>query len=311
MKIYEGIHNFKRLSCAVVTSGTFDGVHIGHQKIIARLVNTAQQDGGESVLITFWPHPRLVLHADSHDLKLLSTFDEKAERLASYGIQHLVKIPFTPEFSKLSSEEFIQQILIEAIGTKKLVIGYDHRFGRNREGSFDYLMAHKSQYGFEVEEIPRQDIEHIGVSSTLIRKALSEGKVEEAALYLGRYYSFRGTVVPGDKIGRSLGFPTANLKIPETYKLIPADGVYAVKAELRGKQLGGMLNIGNRPTVAGKEQRQEVHIFDLNESIYGEQLKIYLVRQIRQEIRFASLEELTQQLEKDKAAALQILESKA
>ncbi|AHM59173.1 riboflavin kinase/FMN adenylyltransferase [Flammeovirgaceae bacterium 311] len=307
MRIYEGLQNFERLPHAVVTSGTFDGVHIGHQKIIKRLTTAAKQGPGESVLITYWPHPRLVLHADSKDLKLLSTFDEKAELLAGYGIEHLVKIPFTPEFSRLSSQEFIQQVLIDAIGTKKLVIGYDHRFGRNREGSFEHLMANKQQWGFEVEEIPRQDVEHVGVSSSRIRTALSEGQVEVAATYLGRHYSFTGTVVEGDKIGRSMGFPTANLHIPEPYKLIPSDGVYAVKVSLAGAEWNGMLNIGKRPTVGGEEHRQEVHIFDLDQNLYGSQLKIMLIRQIRQEFKFNSLQELQQQLAKDKEQALLIL----
>jgi riboflavin kinase/FMN adenylyltransferase len=309
MKIYEGLQHFERLPYAVVTSGTFDGVHIGHQKIIKRLTDAAKQGQGESVLITYWPHPRLVLHADSKDLKLLSTFDEKADLLAGYGVEHLVKIPFTPEFSRLTSQEFIQQVLIDAIGTRKLVIGYDHRFGRNREGSFEHLMANKQQYGFEVEEIPRQDVEHVGVSSSRIRTALSEGKVEEAAAYLGRNYSFTGTVVDGDKIGRSMGFPTANLRIPESYKLIPSDGVYAVKVALDGAEWSGMLNIGNRPTVGGNDHRQEVHIFDLNQNLYGRQLKIMLIRQIRQELKFSSLEELQQQLARDKEQALSILKN--
>ncbi len=309
MKIYEGLHDLERLSYAVVTSGTFDGVHIGHQKILKRLIDAAQQSGGESVLITYWPHPRLVLHEDSQDLKLLSTFEEKAELLASYGVQHLIKIPFTPQFSRLSSQEFIQQVLIDAIGTRKLVIGYDHRFGRNREGSFEHLMAHKDQYGFEVEEIPRQDIDHIGVSSTLIRNALSEGKVEIAASYLGRPYSFCGEVVPGDKIGRSLGFPTANLKIPQPYKLIPSDGVYAVKVTHNGKLWDGMLNIGVRPTIGGNEHRQEVHIMDLEQNLYGEELKILLIRQIRHEMKFNNLQELQLQLSRDKEEALSILKN--
>ena len=309
MKIYDGLQDFKRLPYAVVTSGTFDGVHIGHQKIIKRLTAAAQQGPGESVLITYWPHPRLVLHADSKDLKLLSTFEEKAALLESYGIEHLVKIPFTPEFSKLTSQEFIQQVLIDAIGTKKLVIGYDHRFGRNREGSFEHLMANKQQYGFEVKEIPRQDVEHVGVSSSRIRHALEEGKVEVAAAYLGRHYSFTGQVVAGDKIGRSLGFPTANLHIPESYKLIPADGVYAVAVEHECQQWQGMLNIGVRPTVGGEDHRQEVHIFDLDKDLYDRSLKISLIRQIRQELKFNSLEELTRQLEKDKKEALFILKN--
>lgn len=307
MRIYEGLQNFNRLPYAVVTSGTFDGVHVGHQKILKRLIDTSRQSGGESVLITYWPHPRMVLHADSHDLKLLSTFEEKAELLAGYGVEHLVKIPFTPQFSRLTSEEFIQQVLIDAIGTRKLVIGYDHRFGRNREGSFEHLMANKEQWGFDVEEIPRQDIDHVGVSSTRIRNALSGGRVDEAATFLGRPYSFSGLVVEGDKIGRSMGFPTANLRIQESYKLIPSDGVYAVKVAHEGKDWDGMLNIGVRPTVGGEDHRQEVHIFGLDQSLYGQKLTINLIKQIRQEQKFSSLEALQLQLEKDKEEALFIL----
>lgn len=309
MRIYEGLQDFDRLPYAVVTSGTFDGVHVGHQKILKRLTDAAQQSGGESVLITFWPHPRLVLHTDSQDLKLLSTFEEKAELLAGYGVEHLVKIPFTPEFSRLSSEEFIRQVLIDAIGTKKLVIGYDHRFGRNREGGFEHLVSNKHLYGFEVEEIPRQDVDHVGVSSTRIRKALSEGRVEEAAAFLNRPYSFSGEVIEGDKIGRNLGFPTANLRIPESYKLIPSDGVYAVKVLHEGMELDAMLNIGNRPTVGGKDHRLEAHIFNLNEDLYGKTLRVLLVQQIRKEIEFNSLEGLKEQLEKDKEQALLILQN--
>ncbi|EMR02518.1 bifunctional riboflavin kinase/FAD synthetase [Cesiribacter andamanensis] len=309
MKIYDGLQDFTRLPHAVVTSGTFDGVHIGHQKILKQLVDAARQSGGESVLITFWPHPRLVLHADSRDLKLLSTFEEKAELLASFGVEHLVKIPFTEAFSRLSSSEFIQQVLVEGIGTKKLVIGYDHRFGRNREGSFEYLMANKARWGFEVVEISRQDVDHVGVSSTRIRKALSEGKVEEAAQFLGRPYSFAGLVVEGDKIGRNLGFPTANVEIPEHYKLIPSDGVYAVRVHHTNSLLPGMLNIGMRPTVGGQSHRLEVHIFGLEEDLYGQQLRLDLVQQIREELKFDSLDELRQQLALDKEQALFILQN--
>lgn len=308
MKIYEGVEEFTRLSKAVVTSGTFDGVHVGHQKILGKLTDLARKTGGETVVITFWPHPRLVLHADSQDLKLLSTFEEKADLLAQYGIDHLIKIAFTRSFSQLSSREFIQKILIDAIGTSHLVIGYDHRFGKNREGSFEHLVANKEKYGFEVVEISRQDVDHIGVSSTRIRNALAAGEVEIAAEYLGRSYSFGGTVVEGDKIGRSMGFPTANIHIPEQYKLIPADGVYAVQVQLDGRHYKGMLNIGHRPTVGGKKRQVEVHIFKLSEDLYNKEIRLFLVKQIRTELKFDSLEELKEQLEQDKKSAVSILE---
>ncbi|WP_017730829.1 bifunctional riboflavin kinase/FAD synthetase [Nafulsella turpanensis] len=307
MKIYEGLESFKRLPKAIVTSGTFDGVHIGHQQILAKLSALAKKEGGETVVITFWPHPRLVLHPDSKDLKLLSTFEEKATLLARFGVDHLIKIAFTPAFSQLSSSEFIQQILIDAIGTTHLVIGYDHRFGKNREGSFDHLVANKEKYGFEVKEISRQDVDNVGVSSTRIRNALAAGQVEIASEYLGRPYSFNGTVVEGDKIGRKIGFPTANVSIAASYKLIPADGVYAVKVEYEGKQYQGMLNIGQRPTVGGHQRRVEVHIFDLDENLYTKELSVFLIRQIRTELKFDSLDALRAQLHQDKEAAIAIL----
>ena len=307
MKIYEGLESFNRLPRAIVTSGTFDGVHIGHQQILAKLIALAKKEGGETVVITFWPHPRLVLHPDSKDLKLLSTFEEKASLLAKSGVDHLIKIAFTPEFAQLSSTEFIQQILIDAIGTTHLVIGYDHRFGKNREGSFDHLVANKEKYGFEVEEISRQDVDSVGVSSTRIRNALAAGQVEIASEYLGRPYSFSGTVVEGDKIGRTLGYPTANISVAATYKLIPADGVYAVEVGIDGQSFKGMLYIGNRSTLDGQQRRVEVNIFDFNENLYNKELSVFLIRQIRTELTFDSLDALKAQLHLDKEAAMAIL----
>src|SRR6478609_3594912 len=220
MKIYHGIEDFSRLDYAVVTSGTFDGVHLGHQKILSRLSEIASgQKKGETVVITFWPHPRLVLKPDT-SLKLLNTFEEKAELLKEQGIQHLIRIPFTKEFSQLTSEEFIIKILVETIGTKKLVIGYDHHFGKNREGSFEQLKLNGPKYGFEVEEISRQDVDHIGVSSSKIRIAIETSDLETATHLLGRPYSLNGRVIKGDQIGRIIGFPTANLEIDSNHKLI-------------------------------------------------------------------------------------------
>lgn len=307
MKIYEGLDAFPRLNYAVVTSGTFDGVHLGHQKIIARLKETAARHKGETVLLTYWPHPRFVLNPDNKDLQLLSTFEEKAALLETYGIDHLVKIPFTKEFSKLSSEEFIRQILIDKIHTQKLVIGYDHRFGRNREGGFEHLKANAAQYGFEVEEIPRQDIDEVGISSTKIRKALTKGEIQNANRLLNHPYSIEGEVVNGEQLGRKMGFPTANIAIREKYKLIPADGVYAVKVDRNGQQLNGMLNIGNRPTFNGQSKTIEVHIFDFDQQIYGEKLRISFVGQIRKEKKFSDLEELKKQLKKDEEIARNML----
>ncbi|UII30502.1 bifunctional riboflavin kinase/FAD synthetase [Fulvivirga ulvae] len=307
MNIYHGIEDFKRLDYAVVTSGTFDGVHVGHQKILSRLKEIARKNNGETVLITFWPHPRLVLFPEQTDLKLLNTFEEKADLLREQGINHLLRIPFTKEFSKLTSEEFIRKILVNTIGTKKLVIGYDHRFGKNREGSFEHLKENSSVYGFDVEEISRQDIDHVGVSSTKIRTALQEGDVTTSTELLGRPYSISGRVVKGEKIGRILGFPTANIEVDSQHKLIPADGSYAVKVHHRSQVLQGMLNIGFRPTVNGKTKTIEAHIFNFNEDIYGETISIDFIKRIRDEIKFNDVEELKKQLASDKSLAIKIL----
>ncbi len=293
---------------AVVTSGTFDGVHVGHQTILERLKEIAARTGGETVVITFWPHPRFVLHPEDKSLKLLSTFEEKVALLKEMGINHLVRIPFTPSFSQLSSDEFIRKILIEKVGTKQLIIGYNHRFGHNREGSFEYLMENAAEYGFSIEEIPEQDVDHVAVSSTKIRNALEIGDVHTAKEYLGRPYNISGKVVSGDRIGRNLGFPTANIQIPETYKLIPADGAYAVRIELQGKQLNGMMNIGYRPTVSGNnKQTIEAHIFDFDQEIYNQTLTVHFVGLIRKEMKFDGVEALKGQLMKDRETAQKIL----
>ncbi|HMG91433.1 MAG TPA: bifunctional riboflavin kinase/FAD synthetase [Chryseolinea sp.] len=309
MKIYHGIEDFTRLHYAVVTSGTFDGVHVGHQKILSRLREAAARNDGETVVITFWPHPRLVLHPEDTSLKLLNTFEEKAELLKQQGIQHLVRIPFTREFSQLSSEEFITKIIVETIGTKKLIIGYDHHFGKNREGSFEQLKLNAPKYGFEVEEIPRQDVDHVGVSSTKIRKALEEGDIDTATHFLGNPYSITGRVVIGDKLGRILGYPTANLELDTAYKLVPADGIYAATVSYSHQLFKGMLYIGNRPTVQGMKRNIEINIFDFDKDIYGESLTIYFHKLIRRDTRFNDLEELKNQLHLDKEAALKVLTS--
>lgn len=306
MRVYNGLDNFKPLEKAVVTSGTFDGVHKGHQQILKRLRKVADEIDGETVLLTFWPHPRIVLDPD-FNLKLLTTFEEKAELLEQYGIDHLIKIPFTWEFSQLSTDAYIQQVLINTIGTRRLVIGYDHRFGRNRQGNFDYLKKNAKRFGFEVDEIPRHEIDDIVISSTRIRKALADGEIHIGNEYLGREFSVLGKVVDGDKRGRLLGFPTANLKIENRHKLIPCDGSYAVRVNLDGQIWGGMLNIGFRPTVDGSSHTIEVNIFDFDKEIYGKTLKISFVKLIRKELKFKSLDDLQQQLLKDRSEALNLL----
>lgn len=307
MKIYEGLSDFPKLSNAVVTSGTFDGVHLGHQKILHRIREIARTINGETVLITFWPHPRLVLYPDEHNLRLLSTFEEKAKLLRQAGIDHLLTIPFTREFSQLTSKEFIESVLVDTIQTKKLVIGYDHRFGKNREGSFEYLKAHHEEYGFDLEEISRQDVDDIGVSSTKIRHALETSDIETAINYLGRPYELNGLVIKGQQIGRSIGFPTANIHIPNDYKLIPKDGVYAVEALVNGALYKAMLNIGYRPTVNGTQKTVEANLFDFQGDLYDKQITIYIKAFLREERKFDGLEALKEQLFVDQKNAKNLL----
>jgi riboflavin kinase/FMN adenylyltransferase len=299
MKVYKHLSEFKPIKNAVVTTGTFDGVHIGHQKIIHRVKEIAHQIAGESVIITFHPHPRLVLFPEDNHLKMLNTLPEKIQLLAASGIDHLIIIPFTKEFSRLSSVDFIQQILVDQIGTKKLVIGYDHHFGKNREGSFEHLKHYGPSYGFEVEEIPKQDINDVGVSSTKIRTALAQHHIEIANQYLGYPYAMEGIVVKGDQIGRSIGFPTANIQIQESHKLIPADGIYAVHIQWQSQTYKGMLYIGDRPTVQGSKKVIEVNIFDFDKEIYDEQIQVKLIQYIRGDQKFESLDALKLSIQQD------------
>ena len=308
MEVIHELSKFPQLTNAVVTSGTFDGVHVGHQKILKRLVENAKQCGGKSVVITFWPHPRHVLSQEKEKpIYLLTSIEERIALLRKFEVDYLLIIPFTPAFANLTSSEFIFEILIKTIGTKKLVIGYDHRFGKNREGSFEYLKDNATRFGFEVEEIPQEDIDHVGVSSTKIRKALEAGDIETANKYLGYFYQLSGSVLEGDKLGRTIGFPTANLVVKEPLKLIPARGVYAVYGTVNGQRLKGMLNIGIRPTVNGTNQTIETNFFDLDQDIYNQDLQLELVARLRDEQKFNGLDSLKVQLAKDKEAALKVL----
>ncbi|EJF08312.1 bifunctional riboflavin kinase/FAD synthetase [Pontibacter sp. BAB1700] len=309
MEVIRDIAEFPKLSFPVVTSGTFDGVHVGHQKILQRVKERARQSEGQSVVITYWPHPRLVLFPEDNDLRLLATIEERIEQLRSFGIDYLLIIPFTKEFSRLSSRTFIEDVLVKAIHTKVLVIGYDHRFGKNREGSFEHLKARSAQYGFEVEEIPRQDVDDIGVSSTKIRKAIESGDIPTANRYLGHTYSLTSTVVEGNKLGRTIGFPTANLALPASHKLIPAHGVYAVWVKHDGQRLPGMMNIGVRPTVDGSHLTLEVHLINYEGNLYGHTLTVEFVEMLRQEKKFEGLEALKAQLAKDKEDTMRVLEA--
>ena len=296
MKIYHGIEEYRKVRNPVVTVGTFDGVHVGHSKIFERVRRLADECEGESVVITFHPHPRLVIHPDSKNLKFINTLEKKYELIEKSGIDHLVIIPFTAEFASMAAEKFIKEILVEMIGVHELVIGYDHHFGKNREGSFEELLTLAKDMGFKVEQIPVQDINEIAVSSTKIRNALKEGNIEVANELLGYEYSITGKVVGGRKIGRGIGFPTANIKLQDEYKLITAIGVYACRVKWNKKIFLGMSNIGHRPTINNGDLTIEVHIFDFDEEIYGETISICFVDRIRDEEKFESLDALRQQL---------------
>ncbi|MFT6746992.1 MAG: riboflavin kinase/FMN adenylyltransferase [Glaciecola sp.] len=307
MKVFRNFEDLNISDNNVVTTGTFDGVHLGHQHVIESLISSAKKMKGESTILTFYPHPRIVLQQNS-DLKLLNELQEKVELLSKTGVDNLVIIPFTKEFSRLTSLSFVREVLVNKLATKRLIIGYDHHFGRNREGSFKHLMEYGPLYGFEVEEIPVQDVEDVNISSTKIRKALVDGKVKEAEKLLGYKYFLSGKVVKGKRIGSKIGFPTANIKVDKSYKLIPLKGVYVVKAEVGGVQYQGMLNIGVRPTFTNENEVSiEVNLFDFSKDIYDERIKVIFVDRIREEKPFESSSDLIAQLEKDKVNCIKVL----
>lgn len=294
----------------VITIGTFDGVHIGHQKIIQRLITVGNEKNLEPSVLTFFPHPRMVLQKDAN-IKLINTIVEKTQILSDFGLNNLVIKEFTNDFSRLTAKAFVETILVEELKAKHIIIGYDHHFGRNRKANIDDLKAFGEIYGFEVEEITAQDINDVAVSSTKIRTALNNGDITTANSYLGYNYIITGEVVKGKGLGRTINFPTANINISEDYKLIPKQGVYTVKTTLKGKTVYGMMNIGTNPTVNGKEETIEVHFFDLNETLYGNQLTIEILHRLRDERKFESVNALKTQLEKDKQNALELINKDA
>ena len=306
MKVTYGLENFQTLSCAVATTGTFDGVHLGHKKILNQLVEKAKEVGGQSVLLTFSPHPRLVLQPDT-ELELLSSEREKIALLEKTGLDHLIIHPFTKDFSRTQSLDFVREFLVNIIGVKHLVIGYDHHFGRNREGSFEHLKEFGPIYGFEVEEIKALDIDTVNVSSTKIRKALKEGDVELANTYLGTAYTISGTVVKGKQIGRTLGFPTANIHYDFKHKLLPADGVYAGILECNGQRFKAMANLGARPTLNSEHRILEVHCIGEEIELYNSDVQFEFKSHLRDIQDFHNLEALKEQLEIDKKGALTAL----
>lgn len=307
MKIFNSIQDFKTTSVTIVTLGTFDGVHIGHRKIIERLVQNTDPTT-ESLVLTFFPHPRMVLQGDS-EIKLLNTIDEKAFLLEENGLDNLVIHPFDQAFSRLTAEEFVKNILVDIFNIKKIIIGHDHRFGRNRTANIDDLIVFGKEYNFEVEQISAQEIDEVSVSSTKIRNSLLDGNIQLANNYLGYNYFLTGTVVKGKQLGRTIGFPTANLSIKESYKLIPQNGVYVVRSIINDKTVYGMMNIGFNPTVNGQNQTIEVHFFDFDEDLYGKELRVSILNRIRSEQKFESVLKLKEQLAQDKITSLEFIKS--
>ncbi len=307
MKAYQKATEFDRNSPTVVTIGTFDGVHIGHRKIIRRLIEIGRNGGLEPTILTFFPHPRMVLQKDS-DIKLINTIEERVMILEKTGIKNLIVHPFTMEFSRLGAKEFVENILVEKLHAKKVVIGYDHRFGRNRTADINDLKKFGTEFDFEVEEIPKQDIEEVAVSSTKIRKALNEGNIKKANSYLGNPFMLTGEVVHGKSLGKSLGFPTANLYIEESYKLIPKNGVYIVRCNIEGKDFFGMTNIGTNPTISDENKQSiETNFIDLEMDLYGRKLQVDLLERIRDEEKFGSYEALSKAMENDKRISMDYL----
>ena len=306
MKIFHSINDFSSTKKTILTLGTFDGVHIGHKKILKKITQNTENQKYESLVLTFFPHPRMVLQEHS-DIKLLNTIDEKIDLLEKIGIENLVIHPFDEAFSRLTAEEFVRNILVDRFHIQKIIIGHDHRFGRNRTANIDDLIAYGKEYGFEVEQISVQEINDISVSSTKIRNAILEGDMALANDYLGYDYFLTGSIVKGKQLGRTIGFPTANLKIEESYKLIPQNGVYIVKSIIDGQSVFGMMNIGFNPTVDGQKQTIEIHYFNFNADLYNQKISVSILQRIRSEQKFESVELLKEQLEKDKKKSLSYL----
>ena len=299
--------DYKQIKSSVITIGTFDGVHVGHQQIIHRLVDTARKNDLQALVLTFFPHPRMVIQNDAN-IKLINTIDEKAKQLEQLGVDHLVVKEFTKSFSRLTALEYVRDILVNKLKVKHIIVGYDHHFGRNRTANINELKEFGAFYDFEVTEIEPQEVDDVAVSSTKIRSAILEGKIPTANKFLGYNFMLTGTVIKGKGLGKTLDFPTANIQIEAAYKLIPKHGVYVVKSQIKGVEVFGMMNIGKNPTVnEGNQTKIEVHFFDFSANLYGAVLKIELLDHLRSEIKFPNIEALKLQLEKDKVDATNAL----
>ena len=303
MKIFDSIHDFTSTKKNILTLGTFDGVHIGHKKILEKITQNTENGKYESLVLTFFPHPRMVIK-NQEEVKLLNTISEKIELLEKSGIQNLVIHPFDEAFSNLTAEKFVETVLVKQFKIQKIVIGHDHRFGKNRTANIDDLIAFGEKYGFEVEQISAQEIQEVSISSTKVRKALNEGNMELANRYLGYDYFLSGTVIKGLQLGRTIGFPTANIHIDNEHKLIPAKGAYVVRSMIQGKTVYGMMNIGFNPTVKAEKLAIEIHFFDFTGDLYNQEIQVSILNYIRAEQKFDSVTLLKEQLKKDKATAL-------
>ena len=306
MKIYKSIDKYNESKSSVVTIGTFDGIHKGHQKIFNKVINVSKQSNLSSVVLTFFPHPRIILNK-YNDIKMIDTLDEKIEHLEKIGIDNLIIHPFDKKFSLLSADQFIKEYLVEKLKLKHIIIGYDHRFGKGREASVSDLKEYSSDFNFIVDEIDAQEIEKIAISSTKIRNSINQGDLEITKKYLGRFFSLTGKVIKGDGLGKQIDYPTANLLIEEDYKIIPKDGVYYIRTRIDNKLYNGMMNIGHRPTIGNKAKSIEVNLFNFDRDIYDKIISIDVVVKIRDEKKFSSINALKAQLSKDEEHCLKLI----
>tara|TARA_R110000850_G_scaffold277058_1_gene421880 strand:- start:114862 stop:115797 length:936 start_codon:yes stop_codon:yes gene_type:complete len=310
MKVHHSISAYENEHASVVTIGTFDGVHIGHKKLLDKLTSEAEKSGLDSIILTFFPHPRMVLQKES-DIKLINTIEERTSIFSKTKLDHLIIHPFTHQFSRLTALEFVRDILVNKLHAKKIIIGYDHRFGRNRNADINDLREFGKNYNFEVEEISAQELNEVAVSSTKIRKALEKGDLEKANRYLGYPYMLNGTIVKGKGLGRKMNYPTANLHIEQPYKLIPKNGVYIAKSVIDNNKVFGLMNIGTNPTVGGVNRTIETYFLDIEKDLYGEKLEIELLAKIREEEKFDSIEALQSAIKNDETFARKYIESYA
>ena len=306
MRIFDNLKSYSSEKESILTIGTFDGVHIGHNKILKRLIQDSKKNNLSSLVMTFFPHPRMILNK-SHEIKMIDTIDEKINLLEKTGLDNLIIHPFDNNFSKIRAKEFVEEILVKKLKIKEIIIGYDHKFGKDREASVEDLKKFGKDYMFTVKEIPAQEIDSIAISSTKIRNAILNGEIEKCNKFLGRNFILTGKVVYGDGLGKKIDFPTANIEIKETYKIIPKNGVYLVKTKINSNTYFGMMNIGIRPTVGGTNKSLEIHFFNFKDNIYGKNVSIEIIKKIRDEEKFSSIDQLKNQLKKDEQFCLKLI----